>query len=333
MPESPAVHPVPTTDGGFTPAQVAAAVEHGREMIRVGSKSFSLASKLLPRGAREGAWLLYAWCRHCDDEIDEAPTREERARRLADLRRRTELAYRDELTAEERAELLAHPIFVAFRQVARSCGIPRFYALELLEGMAMDLNHRPYGDERELRLYCYRVAGVVGLMMSHVMGLSDERALRHASDLGSAMQLTNIARDVLDDAALGRMYLPRPWLAAEGLDPTHAVDPDRRVALAKVVARLLDEAEGLYRSGLEGLRYLAPRCAFGVLAAACIYREIGRQVRARGDRAWDTRTVVSTGRKLVLVLRAAWELLTRRGYRAPSDWAPVAIRAVHAPEV
>jgi phytoene synthase len=263
MPESPAVHPVPTTDGGFTPAQVAAAVEHGREMIRVGSKSFSLASKLLPRGAREGAWLLYAWCRHCDDEIDEAPTREERARRLADLRRRTELAYRDELTAEERAELLAHPIFVAFRQVARSCGIPRFYALELLEGMAMDLNHRPYGDERELRLYCYRVAGVVGLMMSHVMGLSDERALRHASDLGSAMQLTNIARDVLDDAAGARPRRPGLGHAHGRLDGAKAGARAARgvgVAHASGVSRAfgLGARGDPRRARAGGLRDLVP---------------------------------------------------------------------------
>jgi phytoene synthase len=217
-----------------------------RERIMRGSKSFSLAARLFDASTQDDAFALYAWCRTCDDAIDGSelgfrdgaaaqPDPEEALRRLTDLISRTRAAYAGQPSDD--------PVFRAFGAVARRRGIPEHYAIELLEGMAMDIRRQRYETIDDLLLYCYRVAGTVGLMMSHIMGLRDETALRHAADLGIAMQLTNIARDVKDDFEAGRVYLPLRWLADAGVAPDQINDPARRGAVATVARRLIREAE------------------------------------------------------------------------------------------
>jgi phytoene synthase len=277
------------------------ALAHCRDAIARGSRSFALASLLFPRRLRDAAAFVYGWCRYCDDEID-SHAREESAllaNRVSRLRAMTLAALSGELRA-------GVPEFVGFGHVCGLYRIPAHYPLELVEGMAMDARSERYETLRELERYCYRVASTVGLMMTHAMGLQDVSALGRASDLGKAMQLTNIARDVIEDASLGRVYLPLAWLRERGVSPD-AVS-DRREDVAAVVVRLLDRAEELYESGREGIRSLPLSAAFAVAVAARVYREIGVRVRMLGPRAWDERVVVSGGRKVALVLGAALEV-------------------------
>ena len=156
----------------------------------------------------------------------------------------------------------------------------------------------------------YHVAGVVGLMMAHVIKVRDDDARRRAADLGIALQMTNIARDVLDDARPGRLYLPLEWLRDAGIEPADVALPENRGRLAGVVRRLLDEAEPYYASGAQGLKALPLRSAWAVAVAGGVYREIGRLVRARGAAAWDARAVVPRRLKLAWLARGLAQALS-----------------------
>jgi 15-cis-phytoene synthase len=303
--------------------EVQASLDRCRHMIRVGSKSFSLAARLFSPETKNAAFFLYGWCRYCDDEVDlddGSTAAEDRIRRLVAIRQKT----RSALAGQPQSD----PVFIAFRHVVERYAIPEHYPLELLEGMAMDVRAERYRTLDDLRLYCYRVAGTVGLMMAHIMGVSDERALRHAADLGIAMQLTNIARDIFEDVERGRIYLPLSWLEEEKVPPAEITAPRHRHKIAAVVARLLDEAEKYYRSGDEGFRYLAVRSAFAIAAARQVYSEIGRLVRLKGAHAWDERTYVPLSRKLWVVGRGVVSVLKSPAGRWHRRWEAAPITMV-----
>jgi phytoene synthase len=194
--------------------------------------------------------------------------------------------------------------------------------------MAMDVRGTRYATLRELLLYCYRVAGTVGLMMSHVMGLRDQSALRHAADLGIAMQLTNIARDITEDAAMGRIYLPLAWLDDAKIPHDQVSAPEHREKLAMLTLRLLNEAGRYYRSGDTGLWHLSFRSACAVAAARQVYSEIGAMLVKRGARAWDQRTYVTGARKIWVVLRGVLSLVRSTPARLSQPWSPDALRIV-----
>ncbi|HRD47671.1 MAG TPA: phytoene/squalene synthase family protein, partial [Caulobacter sp.] len=193
-----------------------------RETIQKGSQSFAAAAALFDPQTRADAEMLYAWCRHCDDVIDgqmlgherEMLAPDEVQRRLEDLYARTRSALAGEPTDD--------PAFAAFREVARRRAIPERYAIELIDGFAMDVAGRRYATIEDTLDYCWHVAGVVGAMMAIVMGVrpDDLATLRRAQDLGLAFQLTNIARDIVEDAQNDRFYLPADWLAAAGVPET-----------------------------------------------------------------------------------------------------------------
>jgi phytoene synthase len=301
----------------------AAALAHCESMIKAGSKSFSLAARLFSPDVKRAAFFLYGWCRYCDDLIDErrpGDTREARDQRLSELMRST----RSALAGEDQSD----PVFIALQYVTRRYAIPEHYPVELLKGMRMDVCRTRYRSLEELLLYCYRVAGTVGLMMSHVMGVSDERALKHAADLGIAMQLTNIARDLVDDAKQGRIYLPLFWLEQEKLDPADVACSGQREKLSALAARLLGAAEGYYRSGDEGLPYLAFRSACAVGAARHVYAEIGNLIRLKGAAAWDGRTFTSQRRKFMAVRRGISQVVRSLPRRLSKPWSQVPIKTV-----
>lgn len=288
-------------------------VERCRLAIRDGSKSFAAAARLFAPETRAAAYQLYAWCRHCDDQIDgESLGRRPEGKDLRDA---------DGARAACHARLVAHtrstldgapppdPVFEALARVVRRYRIPERLPLELIEGFAMDAEGRRYEALDDLLLYCYHVAGTVGLMMAHVMGVREEATLRRAADLGIALQLTNIARDVIDDARVGRVYLPLRWLAAAGVPAEEVAEPRHRARLAEVVRRLLGEADRYYASGDRGLCRLPLRSAWSVAVARGVYSEIGRLVTARGARAWDRRAVVSPTRKGYWIVRGLLEAL------------------------
>ena len=303
--------------------EVKAALEQCRWMIRKGSKSFSLAAKLFDPDTRDAAFFLYGWCRYCDDQVDDAgkaESQDELAKRIKALKEDTAAAFS---FAEQR-----EPVFVALQYIVHRYGIPAHYALELIEGMAMDARGTRYNSLKELLLYCYRVAGTVGLMMSHVMGLRDESALKHAADLGIGMQLTNIARDIIEDAAMGRIYLPLSWLQEAQIPAAEVAAPEYREKLAMLSLRLLREADRYYRSGDAGLWYLSFRSACAVSAARQVYSEIGSLLLRKGARAWDQRIYVTGSLKLWVVIQGVLSLLRSVPGRLSRPWFPAPLRVV-----
>jgi phytoene synthase len=304
-------------------------LETAHAAIARGSKSFALASRLFDGPTRDRATLLYAWCRHCDDVIDGQWLGEGAhdwggtpGERLALLRRLTDAALAGEATGE--------PAFEALARVAAETRLPRRYPHDLLEGFRLDVEWREVADAEALLTYCYHVAGCVGVMMALVMGVSpdDHATLARASDLGLSFQLNNIARDVAEDAARGRCYLPADWLAAEGLTAADHAAPEHRPALHRVVTRLVDLAERYEASAAHGVPALRNRQAWAVLSAAQIYGDIGRKVRGRGPEALDSRAYTRRRDKLIAVALAAPEAIWKRNVRVstPADrdglWTP-----------
>lgn len=272
-------------------APLAAVIQHH-------SKSFALASRLLPAAVRADVLVLYAWCRRADDTVDLAA---DPAAGLARLQAELDAVY------EGRPQV--DPLLGAFARLVRRCALPRHYPQELLTGMGMDLAPALYADHAALALYCYRVAGVVGLMMCHVMRVADDAALERAAQLGMAMQLTNICRDVAEDWQRGRLYLP---YRALGFTDEAAV----RAALAgpmaaELAARLpaqvrgtLARADAYYRCGMDGIGALDWRCGLAVRAAAGIYRGIGAALARQGHQPLAGRAYLPGWRKAGQVLLA-----------------------------
>jgi 15-cis-phytoene synthase len=276
-------------------------LEACRDLLRVGSKSFSAAALLLPRRVRDSATALYAFCRLGDDAVDNAT--DPRAG-LALMRRRLDAAYAGEPEN--------HPADRALAAVVRLHDIPRTLPDALLEGFAWDAEGRRYPDIGALHGYAARVAGTVGAMMTLIMGVRSHAALARATDLGAAMQLTNIARDVGEDARAGRLYLPCEWLREAGLAPRDFLaNPVFSPAVGIVVARLLAEAQRLYTRAESGIAMLPRDCRPAIRAAHRIYAEIGAEVTRNGFDSCSRRAVVSSSRKIALVARARLPSLAR----------------------
>jgi phytoene synthase len=276
-----------------------------REILEQNSRSFALAARLLAPDARDRAAAVYAYCRHVDDAIDGAPPHAQAAA-LEALQRELDAIYGD--------AQLEPPALRAFQAVARLTGLPRRYPSELLEGMAMDVRGTRYDSLEQLLLYCHRVAGVVGLMMCHVFGITRDRALVHAAHLGMAMQLTNICRDVREDWSLGRLYLPRQLLTTAGAAPLPETiagelprDAATRRAMQRVIRQLLAEADRYYHSADRGIVALPLLAGLAVRAARTLYRAIGARIAAQEFDPWRGRAVVPGLHKLWLL----GEALTR----------------------
>jgi len=238
-------------------------VEFSRQQIEQGSKSFAAAARLFAPETRASAYMLYAWCRHCDDVIDgqelgymdtsgTAPSGADAQAAVKMLEDKTRRACAGD--ADE-------PVFQALAAVADKHNMPARYPLDLIAGFRMDAEERTYTAIDDTLEYCYHVAGVVGVMMAMVMGVQDRAVLDRACDLGLGFQLTNIARDIVPDHEAGRIYLPRAWLKDARLTAETMAEPQNRTALAGVAARLLDTAEPYYQSATYGLTYLPFRLA------------------------------------------------------------------------
>ena len=288
--------PMPTTLERGDRAELAAIAE---DAIANGSKSFAAAARLFPPEIRHSAMMLYAWCRHCDDVIDGQQLGFAR-RPLADMpepmQRLSHLAI-DTLGALGGDRGL-HPAFLSVADVAHRHVLPTGLLIQHLEGYRMDVGGQRYGTIDETLGYCYRVAGVVGVMMALVMGSDSEKTLDRASDLGIAFQLTNIARDLVEDARAGRTYVPADWLAEAGMVADDLTNPAHKVKVAALAARLVDHAEPYYRSALFGLSALPARSAWAVATAHGVYRQIGLDLKAKGASAYGTRISTSRGAKL-----------------------------------
>jgi phytoene synthase len=279
-------------------------IETCRTLLRGGSKTFFAASLLLPKRVAEPAIALYAFCRLADDAVDLGDARLDAVARLRD---RLDLAY-----AGRPAD---HAADRAFADVVSRFAIPRELPEALLEGLAWDAEGRRYDSASDLHAYAVRVAGAVGAMMTLVMGAREPHVVARACDLGIAMQLTNIARDIGEDARAGRLYLPRQWLREAGVDPdSFLARPMFDARIAAVAARLLAEADVFYARATQGVAALPRACRPGIHAARLIYAEIGREVERRGCDSVGSRAVVPMSRKLSLLAGAFSASLSSRSH-------------------
>jgi phytoene synthase len=292
--------------------------------LRAGSKSFNAAARLLPARVRASATALYAFCRDADDLVDHGT---DPAASVALLRVRLDAIYagRPGDCACDRALAV----------VVERHDLPRAPLDALIEGFEWDALGRRYATLGELEDYCARVAGTVGAMMAVLMGARSPEALARACELGVAMQMTNIARDVGEDARKGRLYLPLEWFAEAGLDPDgFLAAPAACPRVRGIIQRLLDAADVLYARIDRGVAKLAPACRPGIHAARLIYADIGRVVRGNGHDSVTRRAVVPGHRKAWLLAKS-YALLALNA-RAP-DHAPLAairflVDAVARPE-
>jgi 15-cis-phytoene synthase len=287
-------------------------ITHARASIARGSKSFSAASKLFDRQTRERVWMLYAWCRKCDDMADgqdHGGAMEQVAdpmERLAQIKALTARAIQGEATGD--------PAFDCLGIVAAECGLTQQMADDVIAGFALDAKDWRPRSEDDLYQYCYHVAGAVGVMMAVVMGVSpkDNATLDRACDLGLAFQLANIARDIEEDDAAERCYLPAEWIAYMDIEPGQHMKPHYRDRLALLAKRLCDAAERYEASARVGAAKLPLRSRWAVLTAAGIYGDIAREVRRKSTHAWDSRVYTSKVQKLGWAARAFGQALANK---------------------
>ena len=265
-----------------------------RALLRTGSRTFYAASFLLPRRVRDPATALYAFCRLADDAVDLSDTPVDA---LSVLTQRLDRAYD--------GRPFDNPADRAFARTVERFNVPKALPAALLEGFEWDAGLRRYDTLSELHGYAARVAGTVGAMMALLMGAREASQIARATDLGAAMQLTNIARDAGEDARNGRLYLPQQWMREAGLDPDKwLAAPVFNEQLASVIARLLTAASDLYERAGAGIQSLPADCRPGIFAARFLYAEIGHELERKGLDSVSRRTVVSGRRKIQLLARA-----------------------------
>lgn len=261
--------------------------ESALAVLKSNGRSFYFASHLLRPRQRDRAARLYAFCRLVDDLADESSDPQQAHSRLEQLKA--------SLTNPETDDAAVGDI----RALMQSTQMRPEPMQALIEGVQSDLCHRHVQDEAELLRYAYQVAGTVGVMMCQVLDVSEQRAWPFAIDLGIAMQLTNIARDVGEDAHMGRVYLPKDWMggltAAEIQAPTEAQANKLRAS----IKRLLAMAQIYYQSGLQGLGFLPRPARYAILVAAKVYGEIGHDVARADYCSWQKRAIVPLHRKVM----------------------------------
>jgi len=266
-----------------------------RERARVatarGSKSFYFATRFFPREVAEGAYAVYWFCRTTDDLVDEAAAPPD----LEQWRRKLALAVDGSATGDE--------VLDTFGAAVRRFSIPPRYAFELIDGVEMDLAKSEYASFDELRLYCYRVASTVGLMMMHVIGF-DGAPHAEAIHMGIAMQLTNILRDVGEDLRRGRLYLPQDELERFGVSPADLAAGRRTAAFRRLMDFQIARARRFYELGRTGLPFLHSRGRFAVDLASRIYARILNRIEASDYDVFARRAVVSRREKYWITAQA-----------------------------
>lgn len=286
-------------------------VRYAWASIERGSKSFAAASKLFPKATRERVWLLYAWCRECDDLTD-GQDHGHGMSQVTDPKKTVAMIRMLTHRAMDGAQT-GKPAFDAMGIVSAECALPATLADDVIDGFALDADQWTPATADGLYQYCYHVAGAVGCLMAIVMGVGprDEALLDRACDLGLAFQLANIARDVAEDAAAGRCYLPRTWLEEANIDPSDILAPQSRDGLISVIARLCDQSEHYEASARTGAAALPFRSRWAVLAAAGIYGDIARKVRRSQGASLDRRIFTSRTAKAAWIAKAFGQAMVK----------------------
>ena len=280
----------------FLPDPLDVLAKHGR--------TFHFASHLLGEPYRSRAARLYSFCRYVDDLADKAEDPAVASRDLSKLKRDVLIQGNASEVSRKMVELIGET------------NMPITPITALIDGAMQDLEPFKIQDEKDLITYAYHVAGTVGLMMCPILDVKDRSALPFAIDLGIAMQLTNIARDVGEDALMGRVYLPADWIG--DLEPANILDPTQTQAetLKRATKRMLQLADEYYESGMRGLYYLPRGARWAILVAAQVYREIGTLIARADYQSWDRRAIVSKSRKLCRASLAITAHLLKNRFRS-----------------
>ncbi|WP_404400149.1 phytoene/squalene synthase family protein [Idiomarina seosinensis] len=260
------------------------------KILQQHGRSFYLARTFLGRRDARRATALYAFLRDIDDQIDEAPDRNTAKQRLEQLNQ--SLAHSDSSGKQNSGETLS---------------ISSSTLKEFFRGMHYDIGEVAIKSVEELEDYCYCVAGTVGEMMCEALSCSDKRATDHAIDLGVAMQMTNIARDVYEDAEMGRRYLPETWVG--DLTPQQILQADgaSETAIKDSILRLIKSAEQRYQRARQGITLLPLRSRLAILAASRLYEGIGLQMQKQHAADWHNRSRLVTSKKTQIILKALAE--------------------------
>ncbi|MEM7493511.1 MAG: phytoene/squalene synthase family protein [Pseudomonadota bacterium] len=278
------------------------------EILRKNGRSFNFARMFLTKIQGQRAARLYAFCRYVDDLADEASDP-----------RHAKLVL-DQVKSQLAGKQAPSDRVADFLNLARETNIDLDVAVALIDGVASDLETVAFETVSDLLRYAYKVAGTVGLMMCSVLDVDDPRAAPFAIDLGVAMQLTNIARDIQEDAENGRRYVPGKWLAGACANDIANPNPRLMLGLQAAAERLVQLAEIYYESAYDGLGFLPSRSRFAILIAARVYRQIGIKLKRQNFTVWRGRTVVSMAEKLAVASAAGTTYLTQsRFHRRTQD--------------
>ena len=267
-----------------------------QRITRREARNFYYAFVLLPPKRRRAIYVAYAFCRYCDDAVDSGTSVGEKLQRLAELRGLLDRCYDGQ--ADE-------PVFTGLSHVARDYGIPQEYFNDVLAGMEADLVKTRYRDFEELRQYCYQVASAVGLVCIHIFGFKDARARTHAIDLGLAMQLTNISRDVKEDLDFGRIYLPQDELARFGYSEDDLSQGLVNDAFQELMRFQASRARAYFQSGFQLLPYLSPRSRACAAVLGGIYSKLLDRIESANYDVFTQRVSLSTAEKLA-VMAQSW---------------------------
>jgi phytoene synthase len=278
------------------PLNTPAATADSVQVLAKYGKSFRFAGRFLNREVLQDCARLYHFCRLLDDVVDET---DDASKALIALQ---------QVRLDLMQQTSSNPVVQDFINLSQQYGFAADTAQELLSGLGSDLTHVECSNELELKRYCYRVAGVVGIFMCQIMGVSSCQALAHGIDLGMAMQMTNVARDVVEDATAGRRYLPADWV--EGSTSQELLTPHRQQAetVRLSVKRLLSEADRYYCSAWKGLKYLPLRNRIAIAVAAEVYRGIGVKLARRNCDIWRGRVRLGMVHKSALAIKALLKL-------------------------
>jgi len=270
------------------------AYEECRSITRQEAKNFYYAFLTLPSAQRKAIYVAYAFCRHCDDSVDQVASTEEKLSNLAALQRELEQTYSGH--ARE-------PVFVALADVAQKYDIPKEYFHEVISGVESDLVKDRYEDFDQLRRYCYQVASVVGLICLQIFGYKDEAAKQRAVDLGLAMQLTNIARDVQEDLGYGRIYLPQDEIARFGYTEEELKSGVVNEAFTELMRFQAQRARSYFQSGFQLLPYLSLRSRACPAVLGRLYSKVLERIEDADYDVLNNRISLSTGEKVRVTLQ------------------------------
>lgn len=279
-----------------SPQALAAAYDECRRVTRREARNFYFAFLTLPAAQRRAIYVAYTFCRYCDDSVDAEGTDAEKLARVNRLR---------DMLAEAYAGQATQPLFIGLNDVAATYGIPQEYFQEVLNGVESDLVKTRYADFEELRRYCYQVASAVGLICIHIFGYhGGEAARQHAVDLGLAMQITNICRDVREDWEFGRVYLPQDEMARFGVTEADIGAGVVTDGVAELLRFQIERARGLFASGRLLLPYLPRRSRACPAALGLIYGGVLNRIEQAGYDVFSQRVGLSKTAKLRLMARA-----------------------------